>query len=141
MNIVHNRVLIFGHRGAGNLAPENTIKSFRKAIELKADFIEFDILETKDGKIVVCHDEEISRLTGHHGFVRDLTLEELKSFDFGDGEKIPTFEELIEVTKGKINLNCEVIVEGISNKVVEIIKKYGIIDKVLVKREDVKEED
>ena len=125
-------MLIFGHRGASNLAPENTTKAFRKAIELQADFIEFDILETKDGRIVVCHDEEISRLTGHHGFIRELTLEQLKTFDFGEGEKILTFEELIELTKGKINLNSEVLVKGIANKVIEIIKKYSIIDSILV---------
>ena len=129
---MNNKVLIFGHRGAVNLAPENTLKSFRKAIELQADFIEFDILETKDGKIVVCHDEEIFRLTGHHGFIRELTLEELKTFEFGEGEKIPTFEELIELTKGKINLNSEVIVKGIANKVIDIIKKYDIMDSIMV---------
>ncbi|MFX0153615.1 MAG: glycerophosphodiester phosphodiesterase [Candidatus Hodarchaeota archaeon] len=132
MNGNSNKVLIFGHRGVGNLAPENTIKSFKKAIELQADFIEFDILETKDGKIVVCHDEELSRLTGQHGFVKELTLEELKTLDFGEGERIPTFEELIEVCKDKINLNCEVIVEGISNRVINIIKKYDIIDSAIV---------
>lgn len=129
---MNNKVLIFGHRGAVNLAPENTIKSFRKAIDLQADFIEFDILETKDGRIVVCHDEEIFRLTGHQGYIRELTLEELRAFDFGEGEKIPTFEELIELTKGKINLNSEVIVKGIANKVVDIIKKYDIEDSIIV---------
>ena len=108
------------------------MRAFKKAIELGADFIEFDILETKDGIIVVCHDEEISKLTGQYGFIRNLTFEELKAFDFGEGEKIPSFEELIEVTKGKIDLNCEVIVEGISNKVANIIQKYDIIDSVLV---------
>ena len=132
MNAKNKNVIIIGHRGASNLAPENTIKAFKKAIELHADCIEFDILETKDEVIVVCHDEEISRLTGQHGLIRNLTFEKLKAFDFGEGEKIPSFEELIEVTKGKISLNCEVIVEGISNKVIDILKKYDIIDSVLV---------
>ncbi len=132
LNTINNKIIIIGHRGANNIAPENTIKAFKKAIELQADCIEFDILETKDGEIVVCHDEEISRLTGHHGFIRELTLEELKTFDFGEGEKILTFEELIELTKGKINLNSEVIVKGIAKKVVDITKKYGIIDSILV---------
>jgi glycerophosphoryl diester phosphodiesterase len=132
MNTKNNKIIIGGHRGASYIAPENTIKAFKKAIELKADFIEFDVLETKDGKIVICHDEEISRLTGQHGFIRNLTLEKLKTYDFGEGEKIPTFEELIEVTKGKLILNCEVIVEGISNKVVNIIKKHGIEESVII---------
>ena len=99
MKQIKDEIIIIAHRGASNIAPENTLKAFKKAIELKADFIEFDVLETKDGKIVVCHDEEISRLTGRYGFVRDLSLEELKTFDFGEGEKIPTLQELIEITK------------------------------------------
>jgi len=128
----NNKIIIFGHRGASIIAPENTLKAFKKAIELQADFIEFDILETKDGIIVICHDEEISRLTRQHGYIRNLTFEELKAFDFGEGEKIPSLEELIEVTIGKINLNCEVIVEGISNKVTKILQKYSIIDSTIV---------
>ena len=139
MKQIKNEVIIIAHRGASNIAPENTLKAFKKAIELKADFIEFDVLETKDGKIVVCHDEEISRLTGRYGFVRDLSLEELKTFDFGEGEKIPTLQELIEITKGKINLNSEVIVKGISNKVIKILKKFDLTESVLIssfKREE-----
>ncbi|MCK4381147.1 MAG: glycerophosphodiester phosphodiesterase [Candidatus Lokiarchaeota archaeon] len=139
MKQIKDEIIIIAHRGASNIAPENTLKAFKKAIELKADFIEFDVLETKDGKIVVCHDEEISKLTGQHGFIRELTLQELKTFDFGEGEKIPSFEELIEVTKGKINLNCEVIVKGISNKVIKILKKYDLTDSVIIssfKREE-----
>ena len=139
MKQIKDEIIIIAHRGASNIAPENTLKAFKKAIELKADFIEFDVLETKDGKIVVCHDEEISRLTGQHGFIRELTLQELKTFDFGEGEKIPSFEELIAITKGKINLNCEVIVKGISNKVIKILKKYDLTDSVIIssfKREE-----
>lgn len=134
-----NDILIVGHRGASTIAPENTLKAFKKAIELKADYVEFDVLESKDGEIVISHDEEISRLTGRYGFVRDLTLEELKTFDFGEGEKIPTLQELIAITKGKINLNCEVIVKGISNKVIKILKKYDLTDSVIIssfKREE-----
>ncbi len=128
----NNKVLIMAHRGASSIAPENTLKAFKTAIELKADFIEFDVLETKDGEIVVCHDHEISRLTGQHAYIRDLSLGELKSFDFGEGEKIPTLEELIEVTIGKINLNCEVIEAGISYKVVKILQKYSIIESTII---------
>ena len=107
--ITKEKFLIVAHRGANNLAPENTLKAFKKAIELRADFVECDVLESKDGVLVITHDEEISRLTGQFGYVRDLTLEKLKTFDFGDGEKIPTLQELIELINGKINLNCEVI--------------------------------
>lgn len=132
MKVEKNKVILIAHRGASSIAPENTLIAFQKAIELKADFIEFDVLESKDGEIVVTHDEEISRLTGESGFVRDLSLEELKTYDFGDGEKIPTLQELIEITIDKINLNCEIIVEGISNKVINIFKKYDLTDSVII---------
>jgi len=139
VDVKKNKVIIIAHRGASNIAPENTLKAFKKAIELKADFIEFDVLESKDGELVISHDEEISGLTGRYGFVRDLTLEELKTFDFGEGEKILTLQELIDLTKGKINLNCEVIVKGISNEVIKILKKYDLTDSVIIssfKREE-----
>ena len=73
------KVLIIAHRGASNLAPENTLKAFKKAIELKADFIEFDVQQSKDGEIIIMHDANTFRTTGHFGLVREMTLEELKS--------------------------------------------------------------
>ena len=127
-----SKILIIGHRGASNIAPENTVRAFNKAIDLKADYIELDIQKTKDGALVVTHDDDIQRLTGQHGHVKDFTLEDLKSLDFGEGEKIPTLEEVIEMTLGKINLNCEIKVENISRKVVDIIKKYEIINSIIL---------
>jgi len=130
---MHNKkVLIFGHRGANSIAPENTLKAFKKAIELKADFIEFDVQMSQDRQLVITHDLDIERLTGEKKYVKDLTLDELKSKDFGDGEKIPTLEELIKETKGKICLNCEIIVEGITSKVVDILRKYDVIGTTIV---------
>ncbi|MFW9937408.1 MAG: glycerophosphodiester phosphodiesterase [Candidatus Thorarchaeota archaeon] len=128
----NKKFLIFGHRGANSIAPENTLKAFKKAIELKADFIEFDVQMSRDGKLVITHDLDIERLTGEKKNVLDMTLEELKSKDFGDGEKIPTLEELINETKGKIGLNCEIIVKGIVKKVVEMLRKYDVIKTTIV---------
>lgn len=130
---MHNKkVLIFGHRGANSIAPENTLKAFKKAIELKADFIEFDVQMSQDGQLVITHDLDIERLTGEKKNVRDLTLKELKSKDFGEGEKIPTLEELIKETKGKIGLNCEIIIKGIAKEVVDILRKCKVIDTTIV---------
>ena len=127
-----NLPLIIAHRGASNIAPENTLLAFQKAIDLKADLIEFDLQETKDNHLVVTHDEELSRLTGFKGLVRNLTLKELKKLDFGDGESIPTLDELIEVTRGKIGLNCEIKVSGIAEKTIEIMRRYDIIDSTII---------
>ena len=127
-----NMPLIIAHRGASNIAPENTLLAFQKAIDLKADLIEFDLQETKDNYLVVTHDEDLSRLTGFKGFVENLTLKELKELDFGDGESIPTLDELIGVTRGKIGLNCEIKVSGIAEKTIEIMRRYKIIDSTII---------
>jgi len=129
-----SKILIIGHRGANSIAPENTMKSFQKAIELGANCIEFDVHESKDGKLVVMHDEDIFRTTGqeYHALIKDMTLEELKELDCGEGEKIPTFNELIALTKGKVGLNCEVKAEGIAKKIVDIIKEEDIIETTIV---------
>lgn len=129
-----NKVLIIGHRGANSVAPENTLKSFQKAIELGVDCIEFDVHESKDGEIVIMHDEDIFRTTSqqYHALIKDMTLEELRELDCGEGEKIPTFRELIAISKGKIGLNCEIKAEGIAQKIVDIIKESDIIESTLV---------
>ena len=126
------KILIIGHRGASSVSPENTLKAFQKAIELKADYVEFDVQETRDGVLVVTHDEDIKRLTGEDGLIKDMTLNELRKLNFGEGEKIPTLHELVELTKNKIGLNCEILVEGITEKVIHIFRDYDIIDTTLV---------
>lgn len=89
-------MLKIGHRGAAGHEPENTIRSFQKALELGADAVEFDVRMTKDGQLVVCHDETLDR-----------TLAELKQLDFGKGERIPTVREALEFLKGKARIVME----------------------------------
>ena len=98
--------LIIAHRGAMGNAPENTAASFKKAIDEKADGIELDVHMTKDGHLVVIHDETIDRTSNGKGLVRDMTLEELRKFDYGSffdasyaGERILTLEEALEIIK------------------------------------------
>ena len=73
------RTLVWGHRGASGYAPENTMDAFRKAIEMKADGIELDVHLTKDGEVVVIHDEVLDRVSDGTGRVQDFTCNELKS--------------------------------------------------------------
>jgi len=126
------KVIIIGHMGANNIAPENTLKAFQKAIELSADYIEFDIHESKDGEIVVMHDINTLRTTGHNGEIRDMTLKELKSLDCGEGEQIPTLQEVIELSKDKIKLQIEVKVSGFTEKLVKILREKDLIDTSLI---------
>ncbi|MBD2868880.1 glycerophosphodiester phosphodiesterase family protein [Paenibacillus arenilitoris] len=94
-------IIVAGHRGYKSDYPENTLLSFRQALEAGADMIEFDLRLSKDGVLMVIHDETVDRTTNGFGKVGDLTLEELKRLDAGgwfgpvfEGLKIPTFAEL-----------------------------------------------
>ncbi len=130
----HNedRFIIIAHRGASNLAPENTLKAFKKAIELKADYIEFDVRQSKDGEIVIMHDANTFRTTGYSGIIEKLTLEELKELDCGEGEKIPTLEELVKLAKGKIGLNCEIKAKDMVHKIIEIIREADLFESTII---------
>ncbi len=69
---------VWAHRGASGYAPENTLEAFKKAEKMKADGVELDVQLTKDGELVVIHDETVDRVSGEKGFVKDYTLKELK---------------------------------------------------------------
>jgi glycerophosphoryl diester phosphodiesterase len=101
--MVGHRVLRIGHRGASAQAPENTLASFRRAIELGADGVELDLHRTKDGRFIVIHDDTLERTTDGSGPVDALSLEELRRLDAGSwkgrefaGERIPMLEEVID---------------------------------------------
>ena len=79
---MNNIPFIWAHRGASGSAPENTLVAFKRAIDLGADGIELDIQLTKDDEIVVCHDEKIDRTSDGKGWLKDYTLEELRTFNF-----------------------------------------------------------
>jgi len=126
------KVIIIAHRGASNIAPENTLKAFQKAIDLGADFIEFDVHLSKDNEIVIMHDANTFRTTGHKGLIKEMTLRELKELECGQGEKIPTLQELIEICKGKINLQLEIKAKGMAKKIVHILRDADLITSTLI---------
>ncbi len=126
------KVLIIGHRGASNIAPQNTLKAFQKAIELGADYVEFDIHQSKDHEIVIMHDANTYSTTGHKGLIKTMTLTELKKLDCGEGEKIPTLRELINIAKGKIGLNIEVKAKGLSENLIKILKEEDLIKSSII---------
>lgn len=99
---------IMGHRGARNEAPENTLKGFQHAIDLKISAIELDIHTSSDGELVVIHDETLERTTNGLGLVSDKSLAELKKLDAGDGERIPTLKESLDLI---LEANLEVQIE------------------------------
>lgn len=128
-----DKILCIAHRGAFAYAPENTMAAFRLALEMHADMIELDVCKTKDNKIVVIHDETIDRTSDGSGYVREMTLEQLKKFDFGEGERIPTLEEVLDFAqKNNIIVNIELKAYKIAKLVVELVEKYNMVNKVII---------
>ena len=136
-------MLNFAHRGFKGLYPENTMLAFRKAVEIGADGIEFDLHLTKDGQLVIIHDEFLDRTTDFRGLVKDYRLRELKKsdasalFDQYD-EKIPSLEEYLSYIRDKdIITNIEIknsIIDypNIEEKMYEMVKAYDLLDKIIV---------
>ena len=130
-------LLRLGHRGACGYAPENTIASFQKAIELGVDMIEFDVRLCKTGEVVVLHDEKVDRMTNGHGAVSDLSLAEIQIFDVNGGGKIPTLAEALDAidrkTKVVIELKHSEVVEPTATVVRAYIKERGwTLDDILI---------
>jgi glycerophosphoryl diester phosphodiesterase len=134
---------VIAHRGASRAAPENTLSAMKRAIEFGADYAECDVSQTKDGEIVLFHDEEMERTTGKEGMIWDYTLSELKELEVGSwfkeefkGEPIPTLREVVQLVKGRIKLNIEVKGSAkdpeSAQKVVDIIRSEGIEKQCMV---------
>ena len=98
-----------GHRGAAGLEPENTLRSFRRASEERADAVELDLRLTREGCLVVLHDADVDRTTNGSGPVAEMTLNELKRLDAGLGERVPTFEEVLEAIELPIHAELKVV--------------------------------
>ena len=116
-------MLIIGHRGAADLAPENTLKSIQMGLNSHVDMIEIDISLCKTGEAVLMHDDKVDAQTNGQGYIRDFSLSELKKLDAGEGEKIPTLQEVIDLIDEKCPLNIEIKGRGSSEEVARMLKK------------------
>ncbi len=108
-------VNIVAHRGASGTFPENTLSSFREAIRLGVESIEFDVHLSKDGELVVIHDNSVDRTTDGSGKIENLTLKEIKTLDAGvkfhsrfSGERVPILSETLDIMPSNIKLNIHV---------------------------------
>lgn len=136
--------MIFAHRGFSGYYPENTMLAFQKvAEETVADGIELDIQLTKDGEIVIMHDETLDRTTNGSGFLKDYTLAELKTLSVGVNVKgffprqtIPTLREYfdwLKTTKLITNIELKTSVfeyDGIEEKLVALVRQYGLEEQI-----------
>ena len=135
--------LVFAHRGDSLHAPENTMAGFEAAIRQGADAIELDAKLTRDGQVVVLHDQTVDRTTDGTGDVAQLDLAALRELDAGSsfsadfqGEHIPTLDELFETVGRRVYLNVELKnyatpLDGLVPKVAELVRRHGLEERVL----------
>lgn len=137
------RTLVWAHRGASGYAPENTMEAFRKAYEMEADGIELDVQMTKDGELVVIHDETIERVSNGTGWVKDYTFAKLRKFNYNKTHpeyihaEIPTLEEVyewIKTTNMTVNVEIKsgvVFYPEIEERVLDLTERMGLKDRVI----------
>jgi glycerophosphoryl diester phosphodiesterase len=128
-------VAFIAHRGLAPGYPENTLLAYRQAIKLGAEVLEIDLRGTKDGEVVILHDETLERTTNGKGKVTDMTLAELKQLDAGKGERIPTYEEVLQLVGGTgVKLLLDIKESPVLNKkrIVELTEKHNAVLNVIV---------
>lgn len=140
----NKNIYVAAHRGWKAKYPENTIEAFEAALSLGVDQLETDVRITKDGELVLIHDETVDRTTNGSGTVYDLTLSELKALDAGNGTKIPTLTEFMELVKDHptITLDIELkeyptggreeLAYSVCDRVLNIIDDYGFTERVVI---------
>jgi glycerophosphoryl diester phosphodiesterase len=136
-------VAITAHRGASVSAPENTMASFRAALEAGATYAELDVQRTVDGRVIVLHDGDVLRMGGDPRKVKDLTTAELQAIDIGrkydpkfTGEVPPTLEEVIALVRGRMKINVELKYNvpdpGLVPAVIDLLKREDFLDQVVI---------
>jgi glycerophosphoryl diester phosphodiesterase len=127
-------VIIFGHRGAPGYPrrAENTIGSFKKALQFGATGLELDVRRAGDGRLVVIHDETVNRTTNGSGYVRDLVYDQLRQFDAGCGEPIPLLIDVLDEFGARCLLNIELKDRGIARDVKRLVLERELEPHVIV---------
>jgi glycerophosphoryl diester phosphodiesterase len=132
------------HRGASQDAPENSLAALRRAVDVGSDLVEFDIHATKDGDLVVIHDDKVDRTTNGHGEVRKLTTAEVRELDAGSwfsdafaGERVPLLDEALDVLRGRAVPLIEIKVKkkrapDAGERAVAALARHGMLDSAVV---------
>lgn len=130
------RPFLIGHRGSPSVAPENTLSSFRHALDIGCDAVEFDVHQASDGTLVVSHDESLLRTAGVDKLIADLKLEEIRKLDVGSwfsskfrGERIPLMEEAISAIVQRGIAVVEIkhgndFYPGIERRIISVLEKH-----------------
>ena len=123
--------LLIGHRGAAGLEPENTLRSFQRAVELGVSAVELDVYVV-DGTVVVLHDETVDRTTNGKGAVTTFSLAALLALDAGEGERIPTLDAVLAALPHEIGINVELKGPGSAAAVIDTITRSSDDRAVLI---------
>ena len=128
----HNKFIVFGHRGVPSLCQENTLESFKMAVDLNYDGIELDVVKTNDNILIVHHDAEVL-IKNQLRSIKDLQYKEVLEFD----SNIPTLEAVLDTFGHRININIEIKSQGpeskeVPTKVIALLKKFNLIDSVVI---------
>lgn len=140
-------LVIVGHRGAAHLAPENTVAAMEAGIAAGADMVEIDIQLSKDGYIVVCHDDTVDRTTNGSGAVSSLLWDEIKALNIKDSKgnitelKMPSMDQIFDCVKGKAGVLIEIkssdsSLPGIEQACVDMIREYKMEQDVIIQSFD-----
>ena len=134
-------MLNIAHRGASEYAPENTFAAFDLALELGVDHVELDVHFSRDGHIVVVHDDTLDRTTDGAGPVAEKTLAELRELDAGSwfgtdfaGERVRTLADVFERYKGRLHFHLEIKAraEGLASRTADMVRAHGLVDDVTI---------
>ena len=122
---------IVGHRGAGLLAPENTLRAFTVASSAGCHRAELDVRMTRDGRLAVIHDETVDRTTNATGVVAEMSLSEIQQLDAGAGERVPELQEVLRHTRGKLPLQIEIKEYAAAIPAFDATRSLGLLDVTL----------
>lgn len=133
-------IINYAHRGASEYCPENTMYSFYTGLQMGADGVETDVQRTRDGVLVLFHDDTLQRILGLDGKISDYTYSELLTMDFGAykgerfrGETIVTLDEfLIHFGAKPLTLALELKQDGVEEELLSLIRRHGVQEKVIV---------
>jgi glycerophosphoryl diester phosphodiesterase len=126
-----NVITSVGHRGAAGLSPENTLAGFQQAMDLGVDAVECDVHVSADGRLVVMHDATVDRTTNGTGALAEMSLDEIRRLDAGDGQPPPTLEQLLDLTGGHCGLYCELKADGTEALAAEAVARRDMVGEVL----------
>ena len=119
--------LIYAHRGSSAIHPENTLRAFRQALAIGVDGIEFDVHATADGIPVVIHDRDIGRTTDGDGYVDQILLARLETFDAGQGERVPALAEVLALVGDAAHLDIEIKGSDVEQAVLDVLAQHPTV--------------